>query len=154
MEQILYLAYGSNLNLSQMSRRCPGAKALGSGELPGWRLAFRGAERGYYLTLLPAPGESVPVGVWAVTPEDVAKLDEYEGYPEFYYKTTLAASYRDRSTGEKCRAQALVYIMREGYGPGLPAEEYYQGCMEGFRSFGLDAAPLEEAYRAVKAGLS
>lgn len=154
MEQTIYMAYGSNLNLSQMSQRCPGAKALGSGELPGWRLAFRGAERGYYLTLLPAPGESVPVGVWAVTPEDVAKLDEYEGYPEFYYKTTLAVRYRDRHTGSHQSAQALIYIMRGGYGPGLPAEEYYQGCLEGFRAFGLDTAPLEEAYRAVKAGLS
>ena len=154
MEQTIYLAYGSNLNLSQMSQRCPGAKALGSGELPGWRLAFRGAERGYYLTLLPAPGESVPVGVWAVTPEDVAKLDEYEGYPEFYYKTTLAVRYRDRFTGEESHTQALIYIMRDGYGPGLPTLEYYQGCLEGSRSFDLDTAPLEEAYRAVKAGLS
>lgn len=152
MEQTIYLAYGSNLNLTQMARRCPGARALGSGTLEGWRLAFRGAGRGYYLTLLPAPGESVPVGVWSVTPEDLARLDEYEGYPEFYYKTTLAVRYRDRSTGEECRAQALVYMMRDGYGPGLPTEEYYQGCVEGFRAFGLDAAPLEEAYRAVKAG--
>jgi len=116
--------------------------------LEGWRLAFRGAARGYYLTLLPAPGESVPVGVWAVTPEDMAKLDQYEGYPEFYDKTALAVRYRN-STGEECQAQALVYIMRGGYGPGLPTEEYYQGCLEGFRAFGLDTAPLEEAYRAV-----
>ena len=30
----LYLAYGSNLNLTQMAERCPGAKAVGKGELP------------------------------------------------------------------------------------------------------------------------
>lgn len=149
MEQILYLAYGSNLNLSQMSLRCPGAKPLGSGELPGWRLAFRGAERGYYLTLLPAPGQSVPVGIWAVTPEDVEKLDEYEGYPEFYYKTELDVDYLDSASGERRSDQALVYIMRDGYGPGAPTGEYYKGCLEGFGSFGLDTAPLEAAYREV-----
>lgn len=149
MEQLLYLAYGSNLNLSQMSMRCPGAKPLGSGELPGWRLAFRGAQRGYYLTLLPAPGQSVPVGVWAVTAGDVDRLDEYEGYPEFYYKTELDVVYRDISSGEMRSSRALVYIMRDGYGPGAPTAEYYHGCLEGFRSFGLDTAPLEDAYREV-----
>lgn len=146
MEQILYLAYGSNLNLSQMSLRCPGAMPLGSGELPGWRLAFRGAQRGYYLTLMPAPGRSVPVGVWGVTPEDLERLDEYEGYPEFYYKTRLPVKYRG-SSGDEHSGEALVYIMRDGYGPGAPTEEYYNGCLEGFRSFGLDTSPLEEAYR-------
>lgn len=151
MEQILYIAYGSNLNLSQMSLRCPGAKPLGPGELPGWRLAFRGAERGYYLTLLPEPGGAVPVGVWAVTPEDVGRLDEYEGYPEFYYKAELDVGYLDRSSGEKRSARALVYIMRGGYGPGAPTEGYYRGCLEGFGSFGLDTAPLEAAYREATA---
>lgn len=149
MEQILYLAYGSNLNLSQMAQRCPGAKALGSGELHGWRLAFRGAQRGYYLTLLPEPGGSVPVGVWAVTPGDVERLDQYEGYPEFYYKTELDVDYLHRS-GEKRSARALVYIMRVGYGPGAPTLEYYEGCLEGFSSFGLDTSGLQRAYLEVK----
>ncbi len=144
----LYLAYGSNLNLNQMAERCPGAKAVGKGELPGWRLAFRGAQRGYYLTLLPEPEGKVPVGVWEVTPEDVRRLDEYEGYPEFYYKTELEVEYSSGGGGR--RERALIYIMREGYGPGAPTEEYYQGCVEGFRSFGLDTAGLEEAYREVE----
>lgn len=142
-----YIAYGSNLNLEQMALRCPGAKPAGAGELPGYRLAFRGAARGYYLTLLPEPGGSVPVGIWQVSAADIEKLDEYEGYPEFYYKTELDVSFKDRSTGESCRERALIYIMREGCGPGAPTEEYYQGCLEGFRSFGLDTAGLEEAYR-------
>lgn len=146
----LYIAYGSNLNLAQMKDRCPGAKPLGAGDLPGWRLAFRGAERGYYLTLLPSPGDRAPVGVWEVTEEDMARLDEYEGYPEFYYKTGMTVDYRELSTGKPRRARALIYIMRDGYAPGAPTEEYYQGCLEGFRSFGLDASPLESAYLEVK----
>lgn len=146
----LYIAYGSNLNLSQMSLRCPGAKPLGAGDLPGWRLAFRGAERGYYLTLLPSPEDRAPIGVWEVTMEDIERLDEYEGYPEFYYKTEMTVDYRELSTGASRRDRALIYIMRDGYAPGAPTEEYYRGCIEGFRSFGLDASPLESAYLEVK----
>ncbi len=145
-----YIAYGSNLNLAQMEKRCPGARPAGAGELPGFRLAFRGAERGYYLTLLPEAEGSVPVGVWEVTAEDVQRLDEYEGYPEFYYKTETDIDFTDRSTGESRRERALIYIMRDGYGPGAPTEEYYQGCMEGFKSFGLDTEELSKAYMEVQ----
>ena len=145
-----YIAYGSNLNLEQMKERCPGAKPAGAGALPGYRLAFRGAKRGYYLTLLPEPEGLVPVGVWEVTPEDLEKLDEYEGYPEFYYKLEVDMDFKDISTGEQRRERALIYIRREEYGPGAPTKEYYRGCIEGFRSFGLSTAGLEEAYREVK----
>ena len=66
----------------------------------------------------------------------------------FRSKTELEVEYS--SGGEGRRERALIYIMREGYGPGAPTEEYYQGCVEGFRSFGLDTAGLEEAYREVE----
>ena len=35
-----YLAYGSNLNLEQMSRRCPTARVVGKAQLENYRLAF------------------------------------------------------------------------------------------------------------------
>ena len=38
---MLYLAYGSNLNKKQMSRRCPNAKPVGSIILKGYKLEFR-----------------------------------------------------------------------------------------------------------------
>ena len=37
-----YIAYGSNLNLEQMARRCPTAKVVGSTTLKNYRLMFRG----------------------------------------------------------------------------------------------------------------
>ena len=37
----LYIAYGSNLNLEQMKRRCPTAEVVGTAELRNWRLWFR-----------------------------------------------------------------------------------------------------------------
>lgn len=144
-----YIAYGSNLNMAQMAERCPGARPAGAGELRGYKLAFRGAKRGYYLTLLPEPEGSVPVGVWEVTEGDLLSLDQYEGYPEFYYKTEIELDFQEINTGRPRRERALIYIMREEYGPGAPTEEYYEGCLEGFRSFGLDTGGLERAYREV-----
>ena len=38
-----YIAYGSNLNLTQMAHRCPTAEVAGQTILKNWRLMFRGA---------------------------------------------------------------------------------------------------------------
>lgn len=37
-----YIAYGSNLNLGQMARRCPTARVIGKGEIKDHELLFRG----------------------------------------------------------------------------------------------------------------
>ena len=58
-----YLAYGSNLNLQQMSSRCPDAKKVGIAVLRGYRLMFKGSASGNYLTIEKADGYFVPVGV-------------------------------------------------------------------------------------------
>ena len=39
----LYVAYGSNLNLSQMAYRCPSARIYGAGQLNNWELVYRGS---------------------------------------------------------------------------------------------------------------
>lgn len=37
---MLYISYGSNMNIEQMSRRCPHTKVVGNGKLYGWKLVF------------------------------------------------------------------------------------------------------------------
>lgn len=145
MPKQYYLAYGSNLNLCQMARRCPDARPAGTAVLSGFRLVFRGAARGYYLTLEPAPGLTVPVGLWEVPESDMPALDHYEGYPEFYYKESISVLDCLSLTGEAFQAKAFLYLMRNGYSYGLPTEEYLAGCEEGFRDFGFDPSLLRQA---------
>ena len=76
----LYLAYGSNLDKFQMAHRCPDAKAEGTGVIKDYRLMFKGSKTGSYLTIEPAKGYEVPVGVWSVTPEDERMLDGFCEY--------------------------------------------------------------------------
>ena len=66
-EKRYYIAYGSNLNVEQMMRRCPGAKPIGTAMLEHNILYFRGSGSGYYLTIEPKIGSKVPVAVWEVT---------------------------------------------------------------------------------------
>ena len=50
-EKRYYIAYGSNLNVGQMRMRCPHATILGTANLKGWELLFKGSKTGSYLTI-------------------------------------------------------------------------------------------------------
>ena len=85
----LYIAYGSNLNLEQMGRRCPTAEVVGTAMLKDWRLRFRGGDHSAVATIERDKGFQVPVLVWRIQPRDEAALDRYEGFPFLYRKETL-----------------------------------------------------------------
>ena len=36
----IYIAYGSNMDLFQMARRCPNARLLGTGEIKDYQILF------------------------------------------------------------------------------------------------------------------
>ena len=87
----LYAAYGSNMNLEQMARRCPTAKVVNYGFIEGYKLIFRGAPYNAYATIEPTEVEgdrygATKVVVWELKESDEQALDRYEGYPVFYRK--------------------------------------------------------------------
>ena len=139
MKKMFYLAYGSNLNTKQMEWRCPSAKVAGTAVLENWRLEFRGSKTGAYLTIVPAFGERVQVGVWQVGPEDEQALDRYEGFPNFYYKRNFTVELNGK------KIPAFAYIMRENRPSGIPSISYVRTCITGFAEFGFDTEPLMEA---------
>ena len=75
----LYFAYGSNINLDQMTFRCPSAEVVSPVTLNGYRLLFRGVA-----TIAPDPVAQVKGLLWKLTPECERSLDHYEGYPNYY----------------------------------------------------------------------
>ena len=132
-----YLAYGSNLNKEQMAYRCPGAEPVGTAMIHNCRLEFR---RGF-LTIEPAEGSSVPVGVWRISKANEASLDRYEGYPTFYYKKQVRVMIDGGGP-----VTGTVYIMQDGHPIQKPSESYLLTCAVGYADFGLDNAPLKKAY--------
>ena len=109
-----YLAYGSNLNTVEMKYRCPSAKVIGTAEISGWRLLFRGNWMGY-LTIEPCEGACVPVAVWEVSPDDESSLDSYEGFPDFYDKQDMRLPVRETCGRETSERDAFIYIMKERF---------------------------------------
>ena len=63
----LYVAYGSNMNLGQMSYRCPCSKRIGVGKIKGWKLIFN-----VHADVIKTNNEddAVPVVIWDIADED------------------------------------------------------------------------------------
>lgn len=152
MKKRYYLAYGSNLHYQQMRSRCPDAEVVGTAMIPDYRLMFKGSKTGAYLTIEPAKGCSVPVGVWAVSAKGERQLDRYEGYPDFYYKKDIKVKVQKYRTGKCTEESAFVYIMHEELPLGLPSKTYVDVCTHGYTQFGFDKALLVEAMLYSKNG--
>lgn len=130
---MIYLAYGSNLHIEQMKRRCPTAEVLGTSTLHGYRLVFNGVA-----TIEPDPDSRVPVLLWDIKPADESPLDRYEGYPQLYRRETVQVELNGKTV------DAMVYIMNsKGIAP--PSPFYYDVIRKGYEMNGLDIAVLEQA---------
>jgi len=133
----LNLAYGSNLNLEQMHKRCSSAKIYRKGILENYRLLFKGRKGNAYLTIEPYEGCIVPVLLWSLEPTDEEALDHYEGYPVVYYKENLQIRLEDGKY-----ITAMAYIMNEAVDHGiplnLPSDKYLETVLEGYAENGFD----------------
>ena len=140
-----YLAYGSNLNLRDMSYRCKKAIPIGSTVLTNYRLVYKGSADGYaYLTIEPSKDSLVPVGIFNISFFDELRLNKYEGYPELYYKEHFPINIANKE------ARALIYIMKNNFDYHLPNDQYIDTCMMGYDYFGFDKKVLEDAFDYTK----
>ena len=90
----LYFAYGSNMNVDAMARRCPRSKALGLARLERHRLAVM---REGWLTAVRDPRSAVHGVLWDLALSDVAALDRYEGVPQGLYAKLMQAVIAERA---------------------------------------------------------
>ncbi len=122
-----YFAYGSNLCVRQMARRCPGAMDPRPATLADhdWLINERGVA-----TVEPFDGSQVHGVVWQLTDHDLATLDSAEGVPVRYRRDRLTVHTDDGPY------QAWVYIDHR-VEPGPPRPGYLERIVEGALHHGL-----------------
>lgn len=145
-----YLAYGSNLNKAQMAHRCPDAVPIGKTRIPNYELVFRRS----YLTIEPKQGASVPVVLWEISEADEKNLDRYEGFPRFYHKQLLPIMLNgfDESGKKKVSekvADAIVYVMNDGFPIQMPTNQYYTTVRQGYIDFDFRHEDFEKLWKAM-----
>ena len=138
-ERKIYLAYGSNLNLKQMAQRCPTAKVIGTTELKGHSMMFKGGFGNAQATIAPSKDKSVPALLWSITAEDEGRLDVYVGYPKVYSKITLKVKFGRKTV------DTMVYVMNDGFDFNPPSVHYYETIRNGYKDNNLNVSKLEDA---------
>lgn len=130
-------AYGSNMNLSLMTNRCPNCHIIGKGILKDYKMVFRGKGDA---NVKQSKGDQVPIVLWELTDECEEKLDIYEEYPEYYSKKDLIVDVGDE------KVSAMFYVMNEEYENIVeaPSETYYNAIYQGYISNGIPVQILEK----------
>lgn len=136
---MLYFAYGSNLNMVQMKKRCLDSIPISKVKLKGYRLVFNRVA-----DIIESAGDIVEGAVYEVSVRDLKNLDIYEGYPRLYERINIEA-IDDAGNVFK----AFVYVM-VNKGIGEPSEIYYNTIAQGFKDWGISKETLMKAKRESK----
>ena len=135
---MLYFAYGSNLNLFQMKRRCKDSIFIKKYELKGYRLNFRSKYRA--ADIEKSKNSLVPGALFEISKSDEKKLDVYEDYPILYKK--LYFTYYNKTV--------MTYIMVNKTEFRYPTERYLNVVKRGYKDCKLDMKYLKIALLPVK----
>ena len=123
---MLYFAYGSNLNLFQMKRRCKDSVFLKKYELKGYKLNFRSKYRA--ADIEKSKNSTVLGALFEISKSDEKKLDVYEDFPILYKK------YFFYYYGKK----VMTYTMVKKSAFKFPTERYLNIVKQGYKDCDLD----------------
>jgi len=130
---MLYFAYGSNLNIFQMKRRCKDSKFLKKIKLKDFRLTFRSKYRA--ADIEPKKNFIVPGALFEISKSDEKRLDLYEDYPLLYTK------YYFTYYGKKVMTYTMVKKTKFTY----PTERYLNVVKRGYKDCKLEKKYLLKA---------
>ena len=133
---MLYFAYGSNLNLFQMKRRCKDSVFLKKINLKDFRLTFRSKYRAADIEL--KKNSIVPGALFEISKSDEKKLDVYEDYPSLYRKFYFTYY------GKK----VMTYTMVKKSVFKFPTERYLNVLKRGYKDCRLDIKFLNQGLKA------
>ena len=133
-----YFAYASNLDSTQMERRCPGSSYRSKAFLPKHRLAFTHPSSTWGGGSADILEDQDTPGVWGaiyeMTPDDWKRMDEAEGTAYKRIKlTVLEAGLED------CPLECQAYKVVDPTGPHLPSRLYHEKIVRGALARGLPA---------------
>ncbi|MDP9166063.1 MAG: poly-gamma-glutamate hydrolase family protein [Actinomycetota bacterium] len=122
-----YFAYGSNLDVTQMLRRCPDATDPRAATLADhdWLINERGVA-----TVEPLAGAHVYGVLWQISDHDLTVLDSAEGVPVRYRRDRMVVQTADGPT------EAWVYVDHR-VEPGAARPGYLERIIDGAVHHGL-----------------
>jgi hypothetical protein len=127
---MLYLAYGSNLNVEQMKWRCPDATPVKGLAIDKYKLVFK-----YFADIEKDDDSILYAGLWDITPKCEESLDHYEGVDnQLYFKRYF-----------RYKGDPVLYYKMNNYKIEKPSRSYVQTIAKGYKDFSLPERFLYES---------
>jgi gamma-glutamylcyclotransferase (GGCT)/AIG2-like uncharacterized protein YtfP len=126
-----YFAYGSNLCLDRINRRCPENRRIGTAVLSGYRVVCNKKGKdgmNFYAGLVESQQDEVLGALYHLSAENIHTLDGieigyYRNYDKFYVK--------NRETGEQ--TDCFTYWVTNRISPQKPRAKYWERISKGCR---------------------
>ena len=138
---MFYFAYGSNMNWTQMQKRCPSARFIALAELKDHRLAFplRSKSRGCGTAgAIPQAGQTVWGVVYEIEECDLETLDRAEDFIRGGNDNSYTREEKEVYTvGGNKPLLVSIYLPIQQQNSPLPTGEYKRLIVEGAKHWGL-----------------
>ena len=131
-----YFAYGSNMDVMQMSDRCPAALTVSTAELPSHRFVIN--TRGV-ATVVSDPTSTVQGLLWKISKKDERSLSRYEGVKHGIYKKAFVRVRLSNGT----TSRALIYVATDSH-PGTARPGYLEKVLSGAEGCGLPKSYIDQ----------
>jgi hypothetical protein len=137
--RVLYFAYASNMEPSQIQARCPDHRFFSVAKAEHYAIAFTRWSRSWNsgtADILPARGKEVFGVLYEVSLDDVKRLDRFTASPQAYVRSDILVK------AGKERFPAMTYVaVREGV--FLPSRKYLDQIVKGAEVFKLPKKYIE-----------
>jgi gamma-glutamylcyclotransferase len=144
---MLYFAYASNMNHTQMKERCPGGRFLKPVVLEGYRLVYDGysvTRQGATANIVKSDADSVRGALFEITEKDKLALDSHEGYPKEYDRKVVEVKDAQGS------AYAAMTYFRPGRALGKPHPDYEKVILDGAKDCRLPEDYIDRYLRVIR----
>jgi gamma-glutamylcyclotransferase len=138
---MIYFAYGSNMDEARMRKRCPSARFLFKGRLPGFRLdftRFSTTNQCGAADIIPDSSATVWGVVYHINDEHKPALEKAEGVPVRAYEQATLSVHPDGDDAQHIKVITYAVVTKETPCP-KPSEEYKARIVNGAKSWKLPA---------------
>jgi len=129
MNKFYYFAYGSNMNTTQMKKRCPNVEKLGKAVLYGYRFIINSRD---VATIIESKNTFVEGGLYKVSDDCLSSLDRCEGVKtNCYYRRKIELICQNE------KIKAVTYIATDQKESMQPRNGYIKKIIQGTKEFDI-----------------
>jgi gamma-glutamylcyclotransferase (GGCT)/AIG2-like uncharacterized protein YtfP len=140
---MLYLTYGSFMDINNLKKYAPSARFVYKAMIPNWEVQFNYYSRNYgggVTGIEPALNKLVRGAVYEIPPEEMEQLDIIEGVPQgTYYRHPIMVVSEE---GKPMIAH--VYRTTNPRGPFKPTKKYLGYMIDGAKQLGFPREYIAE----------